>query len=194
MRYVVMDYKKIKRDALKNVKHNYFKSVIVVFICTILLSGGINLSSKNILNIDFKNVKNMEILNNTYKSNSEIIDELLEKTRDEKIREENVAKRFTHGVISVVVNEVTTTKSFMFSIINSINKFLGGHVSVGIIIIISNICLLLFRTIFVSVLEIGRNSYFLESRRYLKTNIDRCLYPYKKKKIKIYICFFGVLP
>ena len=177
-----MNYKKIKREAFKNVKHNYFKSVIVVFICTILLAGGINLSSKNILNIDLKNVKNIEILNNSYKSNSEILDELVEKIQDENIRDENVARRVTHGIISVVVNEVTTTKSFMFNIINSINKFLGGHVSVGIIIIISNICLLFFRIIFVSVIEVGRNRFFLESRRYLKTNIDRFLYPYKKKK------------
>ena len=164
-----MNYKKIKREAFKNVKHNYFKSVIVVFICTILLAGGINLSSKNILNIDLKNVKNIEILNNSYKSNSEILDELVEKIQDENIRDENVARRVTHGIISVVVNEVTTTKSFMFNIINSINKFLGGHVSVGIIIIISNICLLFFRIIFVSVIEVGRNRFFLESRRYLKT-------------------------
>ena len=176
-----MNYKKIKRDAKKNIKHNYFKNVIVVFLCTFLLSG-ISLSSKNILNIDLSNVKNIEILNNPYKSNSEIIDELLEKTNDEKVREKNIATRFTHGVVSVIVNEVTTTKSVMFSFLNSINKFLGGHVSVGIVIIISNIVLILFRTFFIAVYEIGKNRYFLEQRRYKKTNIDRTLYPYKKKK------------
>ena len=177
-----MNYKLIKKEALKNIKHNYFKNVIVAFICTVLLAGGINLSSKNILNIDLTNHKNIEILNNSYKSNSEIIDELLEKTLEEKDYDENIAKRFTHGVTSVLVNEITTTKSFMFGILNSINKFLGGYVSVGLVIIISNILLLLFRTIFVSVYEIGKNRYFLEQRRYLKTNVDRTLYPYKKKK------------
>lgn len=177
-----MNYKKIKSEARKNIKNNYFKNVIVVFICTILLSGGITLSSKNILNIDLTNSSNIEILSNTYKSNSEIIDELLEKTNEEKELEKNVAKRFTHGVISLFVNEITTTKSVIFSFLNSINKFLGGHVSVGIVIIISNIVLILFRTIFISVYEIGKNRYFLEQRRYLKTNIDRTLFPYKKKR------------
>ena len=177
-----MNYKLIKCEARKNIKHNYFKNVIVVFICTILLSGGITLSSKNILNIDLTNKNNIGILNNTYKSNSEIIDELLEKTNEEKVLEKNIARKLTHGVISVFVNEITTTKSVLFSFLNSINKFLGGHVSVGIVIIISNIILILFRTIFISVYEIGKNRYFLEQRRYLKTNIDRTLFPYKKKK------------
>ena len=177
-----MNYKKIKKEAKQNIKNNYFKSVIVIFICTILLSGGLNFASKNILNIDLTNPKNIEIINNTSKSNSEIIDELLEKTQETKDIEKNVAKRFTHGVVSVLVNEITTTKSVLFSFLNSINKLLGGYVSIGIVIIISNIILILFRTIFVSVYEIGKNRYFLEQRRYLKTNIDRTLFPYKKKK------------
>ena len=176
-----MNYKKIKKEARKNIKHNYFKNVIVMFLCTLLISG-ISLSSKNILNVDISKVKNIEIMSNPYKSNSEIIDELLEKMGDAKETEKNVAKRFTHGVVSVIVNEITTTKSVVFSFLNSINKFLGGHVSVGIVIIISNIVLILFRTVFISVFEIGKNRYFLEQRRYLKTNIDRTLFPYKKKK------------
>ena len=40
-----MTYKK----TLNNFKHNYFKSVFIVFICMILLSGGVKLLSKNIL-------------------------------------------------------------------------------------------------------------------------------------------------
>ena len=177
-----MNYKKIKRDARINIKHNYFKNVIVVFLCTLLIYG-ISFSSKNILDMNFNNVKNINILTNNSKSNSEIIDELVKKINDSKDTDKNFARRFTHGVMSVVVNEVTTTKSVFFSLLNSINKFLGGHVSVGIIIIISNIILILFRIIFVSVFEIGKNRYFLEQRRYLKTGIDRTLYPYKKKKI-----------
>ncbi|MBQ8891556.1 MAG: hypothetical protein IJ068_01680 [Bacilli bacterium] len=176
-----MNYKKIKLDAKKNVTHNYFKNVIVVFLCTLLISG-ISLSSKNIFDIDITDVKNIELINSNYKSNSEIIDEFIKQINDSKDLDENLAKRVTHGVVSVVVNEITTTKSVVFSLLNSINKFLGGHISVGIVIIISNILLIFMRTIFIAVFEIGKNRYFLEQRRYLKTNIDRTLYPYKKKK------------
>ena len=178
-----MNYKKMKKEALKNVKNNYFKNVIVIFLCTLLISG-ISLSSKNILDVKLDDVKNMEVLDSTstYKSNSEIIDELFNKAHDEEVLEKDIATRFTHGVISVLVNEITTTKSAMFSFLNSINKFLGGHVSIGVIIIISNVLLIFFKTIFVSVYEIGKNRYFLEQRRYLKTNIDKSLFPYKKRK------------
>ena len=191
----------LKKNAKKNLKNNYFKNVIVVFICTLLISGTINLSSKNILNMDLKDVKNVkdvdikniknidiksiditniDILNNTYKSNSEIIDELFQKINKKNNKKEIV--NIGHDIISIIVNELTTTKSYIFSFLNSINKFLGGHISASIVIVISNILFIIFNTLFVSVFEIGKNRYFLEERKYLKTGVDRVLFPYKKRK------------
>ena len=43
--------KDLKKEARKNIKNCYFRNVIVVFICTILLAGGFNYTTKNILNI-----------------------------------------------------------------------------------------------------------------------------------------------
>ena len=55
-----MNLGKIKSEAKKNLKHNYFRNLIVVFICTILLSGVINFSTKNILSIDLTNKENVK--------------------------------------------------------------------------------------------------------------------------------------
>lgn len=75
-----MNYKKIKSNAKNNLKHNYFKNVIVVFVCTILIYGGINYSTKNILKVDITNKENIEVINNyKNKSNSEILDNLYSK-------------------------------------------------------------------------------------------------------------------
>ena len=176
-----MNYKRIKREARKNIKHNYFKNIIVTFICTILMSGGIALSSKRIININFKKIDEINILNNQYKSNSEIIDEFIVNLKENK-EEKRITKRVTNSITSIIINEVTNKETFIFNFLNSINKFLGGYISVGIVIIISNIFLFFFRIVFASSFEVGKNRYFLENRRYLKTNIDRCLYPYKKRK------------
>ena len=57
-----MNLKKIKKDAKKNVKNNYFKSLLVVFFVSLLLSGGIKLSTKNILDLDVSNSDNVKII------------------------------------------------------------------------------------------------------------------------------------
>lgn len=178
-----MDFKEIKSNAKKNLKNNYFKNVIVVFICTILVFGGINYSTKNILDVDITSKENIEVINNyKNKSNSEILDDLLEKTTEEKEYEEYVSNKFTRGVLSVFVNEVVSTKSILFSLLEGVNNFLGNKVSTAIIIIIANILIYVFKKFFISALEVGKARYFLEQRRYKKTNVDRILYPYKKKK------------
>ena len=64
-----MNYKNIKIEAKKNLKRNYFKNVLVVFLCSILLYGGLNLATKNILEVDLRNKNNVEKVNN-YKENS----------------------------------------------------------------------------------------------------------------------------
>lgn len=177
-----MNIKNTSTEALKNIKHNYFKSVIVVFLFSFIISGGIKLSTKNILDIDLSEPRNIEKLKDYNKANSEIIDELLDKSIKEKEFERDLASKYTHGIFSIIINEVTATNSIIFSLLNAINKFLGGKVSIGVIIITGNVILVLLNTFVFAVLEIGKNRYFLENRRYLKTHIDRCLYPYKKRK------------
>lgn len=175
-----MDYGKIKTEARKNLKRNYFKNVLMVFICSVILYGSLTLTNNNILKVDLTNKDNVENVNN-YKENSEVLDELLNKSDTEKKYEDYVKNKYTHGVLSNVINEVTKTNSVTFSLLNGINKILDGKLSAAIIIIISNILVVLFRVFFIKVLEIGKNRYFLEERRY-KTELDSSLCVYKGKK------------
>lgn len=175
--------KKIKKNAKENIKHGYFHSVIVVFICSLLLAGGFNYTTKNILNASIKNEQSHKIINNSKLSNSEIIDELLEKTIDDKKREERIEKKYTNGVISYIINETTKTKSLTFTILNGINKFIfEGKIGISVTIILSGILFSLFSILFINTLEVGKVRYFLEERRYRKTRVERLLFPYKVKK------------
>lgn len=147
----------------------------MAFICMIILYGGFRLSTKNIIDVDLSKKVNV------YKYNSDVIEDLIEynDTNNSKYKE-YIEKNYRKGVLSYFVNDVTKTNSVTFSLLNSVNKFLGGKLSVAIVIVISNI-IILFRIFFVKVLEIGKNRYFLEERRY-KTELDRSLIVYRNKK------------
>ncbi len=178
-----MNLKQIKKDAKHNVWNNYFKNLLVVFVCTLLISGGIDYSRRNILDVDLLNKDVVSIVNNYEdKSNEESFDTLLEKSSTEKEYENLFSSKFTRGFLALLINEITASKSLIFGVLNSLNKFFGGNVSVAVIILISNILLFLITVFFLSVLEIGRNRYFLEQRRYLKTNVESCFYPYRKRR------------
>lgn len=178
-----MNRKLLKKEAKNNIKHHYFRNVIVVFICSLLLTGGFNYTT-NILEVDTTNEKVNEILNNTKITNSEIIEELLEKGAKEKnTLEGKIEEKYYDGVISTIFNEVTKSGSLTFGILNGLNKLIFEEkIGVAILIIASNLIIFIFTTVFIDVLEIGKNRYFLESRRYKDTKIEKILFPYKVKR------------
>lgn len=176
-----MDRKKIKTNAKINLKQGYFKNVIFVFLCTIILSGGFTYTTRNILEVDTTNELVTEILINKDKlSNSEIIDELIN-GGIEAPKEPHTTK-YTDGVFAVFFNEITASGSLTFGILNGINKLLFEEkISVGILIITANIILFLISILFLKVFEINKNRYFLEQRKY-NTKIDKILFSYKIDK------------
>lgn len=188
--------KNIKKQARKNVKKNYFRSIIVVFICAIFMAGGFNYSTKNILETDLANEELEKILVNKNKlSNTEIIDELLEKTNIQKEIEYDFQSKYFEGVLAVFVNEITSSGSVIFGFLNGINKLVFGEkVGVAVLIFIGNAIWVLISIIFINVLIVGKCRYFLEHRRY-NTKIDKLLFPYKMKKMLhlAYILFFKYL-
>jgi len=54
--------KTLKKNARYSIKKNYFHNVIVVFICTLLLTGGFNYTTKNVLHVPIEN-ENNKIIN-----------------------------------------------------------------------------------------------------------------------------------
>ena len=170
-----MNRKEIKKNARKNLKYGYFKNVIFVFLCTILLSGGFTYTTRNILEINTSSeIVNEIIINKDKISNSEIIFELVNKGN----KEEN--KKYYDGVFAVFFNEITSSGSLTFGILNGLNKLIFEEkVNIGILIITGNIITYLISILFIKVFEINKNRYFLEQRRYTNTKIDKILFSYK---------------
>ena len=81
----MFDRKEIKKEARENISYHYFRNVIVVFICSVALAGGFTYSSKNFLETDRASEKIESLVSRKQKiSNSEIINNLIEKTSKEK--------------------------------------------------------------------------------------------------------------
>ena len=47
----MIDQKTIKKEAKKSIKKHYFRSIILVFVCSLLLAGGFNFTTKNIIDV-----------------------------------------------------------------------------------------------------------------------------------------------
>ncbi len=180
----MMSSKDLKKKAKREVKSGYFRTVLLVFICSLCLAGGFNYTTKNILEVDIRDKKVEQLLSNKRLTSSEILDELLEKTKLEKKLEIKVQNKYTKGVISYFINELVSSRSLVFTSLNVFNKiFFHNKISMQITIVISSILVFIISILFIQVLEIGKCRYFLEKRRYLDTKIDRLLFPYRVRKI-----------
>lgn len=175
--------KELKKEARKTVKIHYLRNVIVAFIASILLFGGITYNSKNILNEGLKDQKVQQIFaNNEKKSNDQIIKEILEQDTAIKV-DEKMKGKYTKGILSTVFNEITKSGSLFFGIGNAINIMVFQEkISVGVLIIVSNIAVAAFTIICINTIDVGKNRYFLEKRRYNNTKIQQILYTYKVRK------------
>ena len=177
--------KLLKQKAKENIKQHFFRNVILVFIASVLMSGGYIYSTKDTFSTNNEKAV-ISVINEKQekKSNAEIVNELLKETVDEKEQEEiKVNNKYTNGVLSALFNEITISGSFIFGILNVINKYIfSGEISVLILTIVGLMIIALTYVFVRNVMVIGKNRYFLEQRRYYGTKIDKLLFPYRIKK------------
>ena len=178
---MVIDRKSLKKESHKNLRLTYLKSVLLIFIFTLVMTGGYNFTSS--LANDYNNGASTasEIRGNFSTINSLITSEIKKRGKDENINKEKTEK--AKGVLAPIVNEVTADGSALFSFVNTFRLFYYEHkVSAGILSLISGIILLLIYIFVTLVLEIGKNRYFLEARRYKDTKVEKLLFPYRTRK------------
>ena len=162
----------IKKHAKEDMKYHYFRNVFVAFICFVILSGGYNLGRDKAYTINYSKLNNTPIVNKMGE-----IEEGYQKI------EQELKDKYKNGVIAYLINETDSNGSFTYTIFNGINKLIFSEkISTGIIILISGIVFWTINIIFFKVIEIGKNRYFLEKRRYYDTKIERIMFPYKVKK------------
>ncbi len=162
----MLDRRILKKNARENIKHGYIKSVVVCFICFVLLSGivgfqkessPIKVGSQGLYEIVYGHVENIE---------------------------SDLSHRYQKGAIAYLLSETVHSGSFIFAVLNGVNKLIfENKITTSVIIFFSTITLLALREIFIKVFEVGKRRYFLEQRRYYDTKIERILFPYTRRKV-----------
>ena len=90
----MIDQKTIKKEAKKSIKKHYFRSIILVFVCSLLLAGGFNFTTKNIIDVPGAQKEASKIINNKKISGTEVLDEIEKKLPSEKQIKKDIKNKF----------------------------------------------------------------------------------------------------
>ena len=104
-----MNIKELKSCARKTLKRNYFKTLIVVFIFTVIVGGGYTFSSKIEVPRYVKKRPEVVFVSNVLekrKSVSDIIEDIISDTNGDKKE-----YKYTRGVIAPFVNNMVESNS-----------------------------------------------------------------------------------
>ncbi|MBO7449235.1 MAG: DUF975 family protein [Clostridiales bacterium] len=187
----MLDIKKCLKGAWKSMKSRYFVNVLIVFLAGIIVGGySLNTHVATIGNSESPDIlaqkEATQILDRmTGKSNSDVIKDFAESQEIIRVTtdKDSVARKYTEGVMSVLVNSISSSGSFGFGVLNGINTLVfKDKIASSIVIFAFAIILLLMNVFIKNVMMVGKCRYFLEHRRYKDTGPDKFLFVYKYGK------------
>lgn len=178
-----MNAKNIRKIAKRRLKQNYVKNVLVAFVVTFILTGGISYVSKNILDINISNESAVKVLNfGRSRSNIENINDVLDIAIENQEQQGEVFNKLNNGFNSTLLNIITSKQSMIFNMVRGAAEGVTGELSVAVIVTVTSLLYLIVRHGFLAAFEVGRARYYLEQRKYLSTQPSRIGHPYKERK------------
>ncbi len=177
----MLSKKEICSNGKKAFYRNWKSCIIICFLYTVFIGGTIITVQSR---VDFdKPTKIVSINTIEGDTNSEIVNEFLYEIRGNKKEEEPFVKNATKGVLGSIANNISSSGSYLFGVLNAINQALFKDRIWASVVIIIGALLSLIYWIFVSkVLEVGRARFFLENRRFTKTRPQKILLPFRINK------------
>lgn len=161
-----MNRRIIKSNALKNLKKDYLKIILVIFIVGIIVNSGYH----------FTTVISKNPISDISKSNYQIVNDLVH-----NFSSKLSIGGYKSGILGTLFNNITESNSIIIGFLNSINIYLLNNKINIIYISLIGLIIMLFIKIFIQdVFRIGYKRFFLEQRRY-HVLIKRILFPFKNK-------------
>ena len=174
-----MNRKELKKEAKKVLKKNYLKCILVAFIVGLVLNSGYSYTS----NKNQEEEQNQEIIIHGEKSTTYDTMERFLKDINIDIHLKSDYEK-TKGLAAPIVNKLAEGKSPVIYLLNFIDlAFFKNNIGTAMISLIVTILVILNYFFIQNLITIGDCRFFLETRRYTKTKIEKVLYPYKSKKI-----------
>lgn len=176
-----MNRKELKKNARVVLKKNYLKCILVVFIVGLIVNSGYDYKSNNIKSN--KDVSSQEKVTTSKKASNYDTMERFFKDINLDITLKSDSKK-TKGVAAPIVNKLTEGKSSIIYLLNCIDlAFFKNNVKGAILSLIVTIIVIINYFFIQNLITIGDSRFFLETRRYTKTKVERILFPYKSKRI-----------
>lgn len=167
-----MKNKSIKKEAKKALKRNYWKIIAVVFFVSIM-TGSFTIYFSN---IEFSKLPFSNIVN------SDIAKEFIESIT--KLNFDFTAYKPSRGILANVFNNVTSSGSFIFGILNSLNQLIfHERIWASIIILFGAFLTFMYWLFIQNALYVGQARFFLENRNHKKTNFKRIFLPFRIKML-----------
>ena len=137
---MIIDRKKLKKEAHKNLRSTYLKSILIIFIFTLVMTGGYNFTSS--LANSYNNRTSNVITSNFNTIDSLVNEEIKKQGKKDEINQEKANK--AKGVLAPIINKMTSDKSAIFSFVNTFRLFYYEHkIEAGLFSLFSGIILLL---------------------------------------------------
>ena len=181
-----LQVKKLFKESWPAFRRKYFLNVLIVFVVGII-AGGYSLSTRiGTLgsNINDPTVIEAQVIADraTGRSNADSIEDFLSSMEIVKINPDSLTlgQQYTKGALSVFVNQISTSGSLVYGILNGVNMLVfKGSIGRSVVIFLFSIILMIFNIYVRNVINVGKKRYFLEHRRYKDTKGDTLLFVYK---------------
>lgn len=174
----MINRKILKKEAKATLKKNYWRTIAVVFFLAIIL-GSFNIVIKSRITLPNLPIS-APIGSSLYTSG------ILETSISiNNIPFDLSSYKPTRGVLANLFNNVISSGSFIFGLLNSFNQLIfHERIWQGLIILLGAILAFLYWFFIRNVLIVGEKRFFLENYNHKKTKFIRILLPYKIKKLK----------
>lgn len=194
--------KELKNNARKSMRYNYWRCVIVCVILAFLV--GTFETPMAILNrvesvVTFSEEGEQEIINGEnlitnfassanhfgFLSNTSAFQQVIDSIANE-YNITGIKKPETEykGFIGLFLNNINSSNSVIFGIVNVFNQIIfKGKVGAGIIIFVGILFSVAVWMFIKNIIRLGGYRFFMENRRYYSTDVRRMLFPYRVKRL-----------
>lgn len=195
--------KQLKINAKKCLRHNYWRCVIICLILTFttgLFGNPFSVIEGIDQRIAFTVKQNetdsgdadailpedmpAEIRLERGKSNIQIIGELFRGLEDQYVRKSDQVEKEYNGVIGFFVNNINSSDSIVYGIINGINQLVfRDAIGSALVIFLGVILTVLIWMFLKNLLVLGGCRFFMENHRYYSTDLRRIFFPFRVKHV-----------
>ena len=195
--------KQLKTNAKKCLRHNYWRCVIICLILTFttgLFGNPFSVIEGIDQRIAFTMEQNktdstdadailpedmpVEIRLEQGKSNIQIIRELFRGLEDQYVRKSDQVEKEYNGVIGFFVNNINSSDSIVYGIINGINQMVfRDAIGSALVIFLGVILTVLIWMFLKNLLVLGGCRFFMENHRYYSTDLRRIFFPFRVKHV-----------